>query len=120
MTRLLSAGLLLALAACAAPMAKPKVQVYQAHPPTLAIEIFQTKSPDRPYKEIGRIDVGDTDDAYCMDQIIREGKKMGADGVIIVGRSGSQAAAVPIGNMIYATSGDYGLVAVAIKFASSP
>lgn len=99
-----------------ATMAKPKVQVYQQHAPTSQVDVWQTKAPDRPYTEIGRIEVGDTDDNYCMAQIVEQGKAMGADGVVIVGRAGSQAVAIPVGGMVYAQSGEYGLVAVAIKY----
>ena len=42
--------------------------------------------------------------------------EIGADAIIIIGRSGSYGSIVPIGNMAYAETEDYGISAIAIKY----
>ena len=85
-----------AVAGCASTgflMARPKVTLFgPAYPPkdsTAAIEVFQSQKPDRPYQEIARIEVGDTNDNWSMKQILIKAREIGADAVIIVGRSGA-------------------------------
>ena len=111
------------LAACASTgflMAKPKVTLFgPAYPPrdsTAEIEVFQSQKPDRPYQEIARIEVGDTDDNWSMKQILIKAREIGADAVIIVGRSGAYGVGVPVGSGVYAASEEYGMVAIAIRF----
>ncbi len=121
-----TAGLLLlagAVAACASTgflMAKPKVTLFgPTYPPkdsTAAIEVFQSQKPDRPYQELARIEVGDTDDNWSMKQILIKAREIGADAVIIVGRSGVHGVGVPAGSAVYAASGEYGMVAIAIRY----
>ncbi len=121
-----TAGFLLlagALAACASTgflMAKPTMTVYgPTYPPkdsTAVIEVFHSQKPDRPYQEIARIEVRDTDDNWNLKQILIKAREIGADAVVIVGRSGTYGVDVPAGSMLYATSEQYGMVAVAIRY----
>ena len=105
-------------------MAKPKVTLYgNAYPPkgeSDPIEVFQTRLPDRPYSEIARIEVGDTDDKWSMKQILLKAREIGADGVIITGRAGHQSVGVPVGGTVIAASEGYGLTAIAIRFKLQP
>jgi hypothetical protein len=101
-------------------MAKPKVTMfgptYPAKDSTATIEVFQSQKPDRPYQEIARIEVGDTDDNWSMKHIILQARQIGADAVIIAGRVGTVGVATPIGSQVHGASRAYGLTAVAIRF----
>ena len=101
-------------------MAKPKVTLYgNAYPPKAEsdpIEVFQSKLPERPYSEIARIEVGDTDDKWSMKQILLKAREIGADAVIITGRVGSAGYGVPVSGMVIGASEAYGLSAIAIRF----
>lgn len=112
--RLFLAAAALYLIGC---MASPKVQAYHHYAPTTTeLDIYQTQAPARKYTEIGRIEVADTDDDYCMAKAQEEAHRLGADGLIILGRSGTATALLPLGAMAYADSDPYGIVAVAIRY----
>lgn len=89
---------------------------YPARDSTAAVEVFQSRLPDRPYTEIARIEVGDTDDKWSMRQILLKAREIGADAVIITGRVGSYATAVPVGQRSMAVAESYGMTAIAIRF----
>lgn len=101
-------------------MAKPKVVLYgpplPAKPANAPIEVFQSQKPERPYQEIAKIEVGDTDDNWSMAQILKKAREIGADGVLITGRSGNYGVGVPVGTAVYAATEAYGLVAIAFKY----
>ncbi|TKB64005.1 MAG: hypothetical protein E8D47_12205 [Nitrospira sp.] len=101
-------------------MAEPKVTMYgERFPPkaiTESVEVFQTIQPKRDYVEIARIECGDTDDTYNMEQLLLKAKEIGADGLIIIGRSGTLGMAVPIGNLAFGVGEGYGMAAIAIKY----
>ena len=101
-------------------MARPKVTLYGTPLPPKArsapIEVFETQKPDRPYREVARIEVRDTNDRWSLEQIQKKAREVGADGVIITGRSGRVGAATPVGNGAYGASRDYGMVAVAFVY----
>lgn len=98
-------------------MASPQVQVYHHYPPTQGnLDVYQTQTPTRKCQEVGRIELGDTDDDYCMAMARQEAHRLGADGMIILGRSGSLATLAPVGAITLAESSPYGIVAVAIKY----
>jgi len=101
-------------------MAMPQVAMYaQAYPargPDDRIDVYQTSLPDRQYVEIALITCGDTDDSWNMRQILMKAREMGADGIIITGRSGSYGIGAPVGGMTYAVAEGYGIRAVAIKY----
>ena len=124
-------GLIVLLCGC---MAQPQVMMLgdAGNPKTDAenIDIYYTKRPERDYKEIARIEVGDTNDEYNLEQILLKARGMGADAVIIIGRSGSYGYVSGAGtgssvNGSTSTFGTYsgvsvgagyGLVAVAIQY----
>lgn len=112
--------LALLLAFLAGCMATPKVirfgPSFGSKSPNAPVEVFQTRVPDRPYQEIALISVGDTDDDYCMEQILLKARELGADAVILKGRVGTTAVAVPVGGMALASGSDYGLSAIAIRY----
>jgi hypothetical protein len=110
------------ITACASTgflMAKPKVTVYgNVYPSKIddKIDVYNTSRPNVEYIEIAQISCGDTDDEWNMKQIQMKAREMGADGIMITGRSGSYGVGVPIGNMSYATAEGYGITAIAIKY----
>lgn len=100
-------------------MAQPKVILYvpdlPAKPIDAAIDIFESQKPEGPYQEVAKIEVADTDDKWCMGQILKKAREIGADGVLIVGRSGSYGVGLPFGGG-YAAIGAYGMVAIAFRY----
>ena len=101
-------------------MAKAKVNLYRtAFPPKdeyAQIDIYRTQTPDKKYIEIGEITCGDTNDEWALKQTLIKAREIGADGIIILGKSGSYGAGVPIGNMVYVASESYGIKAIAVKY----
>lgn len=115
-------------------MAQPKVLMLgeAGNPKTESdnIDIFYTKIPEQGYVEIARIEVGDTNDEYSLNQILVKARSIGADGVIIIGRSGSYGPVIGSGTgytssnraSTFVTSSGltvsegYGLVAIAIRY----
>jgi hypothetical protein len=101
-------------------MATPKVTLfghtYPAKSVNERIDVYNTAMPDREYTEIAQITCGDTDDSWNMNQILMKAREIGADAIIVTGRSGSYGVGVPIGNMVYATAEGYGISAIAIKY----
>jgi hypothetical protein len=101
-------------------MAKAKVNLYlPAYPPkeeNANIDIYRTKTPDIKYIEIGEISCGDTNDEWALKQVLIKARQIGADGIIILGKSGSYGVGVPIGNLSYVASEGYGIKTIAIKY----
>lgn len=101
-------------------MAKPNVisfgQFYPAKEEDSNIDVYNTIRPDRSYTEIAEISCADTDDSWNLKQILIKARGIGADGIIIIGRTGSYGVGVPIGNMTYMTSEEYGMKVIAIKY----
>lgn len=101
-------------------MAKPKVTMFgNAYPPKsedVAIDIYMTTKPTQEYTEFARITVGDTNDKWCMEQIRKKAREIGADAVIIIGKAGSYGMGIPIGYSTYVVSEEYGMTAIAIKY----
>ncbi len=115
--------LMIGLTGCASTgflMAKPKVAVYgQTYPAKntdAKVDVFNTAKPDREYTEIAQITCGDTDDSWNMKQRLMKAREIGADAIIVVGKSGSYSVGVPIGNMAYAVAKGYGISAISIKY----
>jgi hypothetical protein len=79
------------------------------------IDVFRTTIPNQEYIEIAQIKCADTEDSWNMQQILKEARKIGADGVIITGRTGSWGAG---GSGFYASE-SYGMTAIAIKYKNS-
>lgn len=87
-----------------------------SYAPTTSVDVYHTTKPERSYVELAQISCGDTDDDWNLNQIKAKAMAIGADAIIIVGKSGSTAGAVPIGKTFYAFSQEYGLVAIAVKY----
>lgn len=119
----ISLGLTLILHACASTgflMAKAKVNLYQeAYPQkdeNAHIDIYKTQKPDKKYVEFAEITCNDTNDNWALQQTLIKAREIGADGIIIIGKSGSYGYGVPVGNVVVATSESYGIKAIAIKY----
>jgi len=101
-------------------MARAKVVMYGSPYPAKSkdakIDVYRTTKPTKDYIEIAEISCGDTNDNWNMEQIMIKAREIGADGLIIVGKAGSEAVGVPIGKNVYAVSSEYGLKAIAIKY----
>ena len=101
-------------------MAKAEVTMYASPYPAKTrnsqIDIYRTNKPTKDYLEIAEISCGDTNDNWNMQQIMLKAREIGADGIIIIGKSGTEAVGVPIGKNVYAASSEYGLKAIAIKY----
>lgn len=101
-------------------MAKAKVTMinepYPAKDENANIEVYITTVPSEPYIEIAQITCDDTEDDWCLKQIKIKAREIGADGIIIIGKSASGGVGIPIGNMYYVSSEEYGMKAIAFKY----
>ena len=101
-------------------MAKPKVTMisepYPAKEENANIEVFITNVPSEPYIELAQISCDDTEDDWCLKQIKIKAREIGSDGIIILGKSTSGGVGVPIGNMYYMSSEEYGMKAIAFRY----
>ena len=75
-----------------------------------------TAKPTQEYIEFAQITVGDTNDKWYLEQITKKAREIGADTVIIIGKTGSYGVGVPIGYSAYVVNQGYGMTAVAIKY----
>jgi len=88
------------------------------------IDIYYTNTPDKKYEEIAIIKVGDTDDDWSLKQIKIKAREIGADGAIIIDRTGSYVSVTGMGtgtDSFSTSSGigageSYGLEAIAIRY----
>ncbi len=102
-------------------MAKPKVTFLNntTYPPKekdTEIDVFVTNLPTRKYTEFAFIDCGDTSDKWNIEQLKIKAREIGADAIIIVGKSGSSGIGTPIGGAAVVTTSNYGMRSVAIKY----
>lgn len=101
-------------------MAKAKVTMinepYPAKEENANIEVFITNLPSEVYIELAQITCNDTVDDWCLKQIKIKAREIGADGIIILGKSTSNGVGIPIGNMYYVLSEGYGMKAIAFKY----
>lgn len=105
-------------------MASPDVVVYNSsysskYDPNKQIEIFDGNSPAKKYITLGRIEVGDTDNEWCIKNILNESKKLGADAAIIQGKVGAVGIANSTGTNGYLSTSSYGMIAIAIKYVEN-
>jgi hypothetical protein len=100
-------------------MASPNVTMFGNTYPSKSedanIDVYMTALPSKEYIEFAQITCGDTDDSWNMKQILKEARRIGADGVIITGKTGTWG----VGNSTYAVSEQYGITAIAIKYKNS-
>ena len=101
-------------------MAKAKITMinepYPAKEENANIEVYITNLPSAPYIELAQITCDDTEDDWCLKQIKIKAREIGADGIIILGKSASGWVGVPIGNLYYVSSEEYGMKAIAFKY----
>jgi len=101
-------------------MSKPKVTLfgekYSQKDEGATIDVYMTNKPSQEYVEFAKITVADTNDKWCLKQILKKAREIGADAVIITGKAGSSGVGVPIGDLTYVVSEEYGMTAIAIKY----
>lgn len=98
-------------------MAKPQVTMFGSaiYPPkaeSANIDVYRTNKPAQEYVEFAQITCEDTNDKWCLEQISKKAREIGADAVIIIGKTGSVG--IPIGST-YMVS-EYGMTAIAIRY----
>jgi hypothetical protein len=111
--------LLIFISGCASTgflMAKPEVTMFgNAYSPKseeAKIDVYITSLPTTEYVEFAQISCADSEDTWNMEQILKEARKIGADGIIVTGKTGAFA----VGGATYAASRQYGITAIAIKY----
>ncbi len=101
-------------------MAKPRVvsfiNTFDAKESGSIVDVYLTTKPEKEYIEIAQISCSDTDDSWNLEQILLKAREIGADAIIIIGKAGELGAGVPIGNMTYVSTREYGITAIAIKY----
>ena len=101
-------------------MAKAKVSLlgesYPAKSEEAKIDVYITNKPTQEYVEFAQITCGDTIDKWSLEQISKKAREIGADGIILIGKTGTSGVGVPIGNLTYIVSEEYGMTAIAIKY----
>ena len=101
-------------------MSKAKVTMftdsYAPKDENYPIEVFATAEPSKPYIEIAQITCNDTNEDWCLKQIKIKSREIGADGIILLGKSSEGGIGVPIGNMYYISNEKYGMKAIAFKY----
>lgn len=101
-------------------MARPTVliygQVYPERKVDAKLDIFNASRPKVEFSEIAKISCGDTDDSWNLKQISMKARELGADAIILVGRSGSYGSTLSSGDFTYIVTDTYGLSAIAIKY----
>jgi hypothetical protein len=104
-------------------MGKAKVTMLtDAYPPKeehTTIDAYITTTPTQQYIELAKIICKDTSDEWCMQQIKKKARKIGADAIIILGKADSYGVGIPIGSFMYVENESYGMSAIAIKYKSS-
>lgn len=100
---------------------QPKVKVMryttEIFEPTSKIEVLHTRQIGRDYIEIGEVSIRlkKSTEENAVAYLNEEAKKLGADGIIIMGERSKGAVAMPVGNMAVAVPIKE-LYAIAIKY----
>lgn len=101
-------------------MAKPKVTMFRnAYPPKndkANIDVYMTTMPTKKYVELAKITCADTNEKWCLQQISKKAREIGADAVIVVGKAGSLGIGIPMGYSTYVVNEEYGMTVIAIKY----
>jgi len=101
-------------------MAKARVTLFgDTYPPKdkeIKIDIFVTNRPTQQYIEFAQITCKDTNEKWSLQQITEKASEIGADGIIIIGKSGTSGVGIPLGYSTYVVSEGYGMTAIAIKY----
>lgn len=80
------------------------------------IDIYVTNKPTSEYSEIALIKCGNISDKSTFKQIKIKAREIGADAVIITGRTGSSSVGIPMGDITFVATENSGFTAVAIKY----
>ncbi|MBQ0051140.1 MAG: hypothetical protein KBT11_03645 [Treponema sp.] len=80
------------------------------------IDVYVSNKPEQKYIEIAMISCLDTNDDWCLKELKRKARELGADAIIILGKAGKENVGIPVGNMFYFVDEQYGLKGVAIKY----
>lgn len=94
MKRLLTLALVL-LTGCAHVAVSRYTQ--QAFKPTTELEVFHFQMPSRPFTEIAKLTIAQSDSSE--QKVIERAKLLGADAVIFVASNSGRTAVVPMGGM---------------------
>jgi hypothetical protein len=102
-------------------MAKPKVMMfgnasYPSKNKEATVDVYITNKPAQEYVEFAQITCGDTNDKWCLQQISKKAREIGADAIIIIGKAGSSGVGIPIGYLTYGVNEGYGMTVIAIKY----
>jgi hypothetical protein len=102
-------------------MARPKVTMfgnatYLPKDENTVIDVYRTNRPAQEYVEFAEITCEDTNDKWCLEQITKKAREIGADAVIIIGKAGSYGLGVPMGYSAYVVNSEYGMTAIAVKY----
>jgi hypothetical protein len=97
-------------------MEKPKLNLFGNAYPSKSenetIDVYITSKPTKDYIEFAQISCNDTDDNWNMQQVQKKAREIGADGIIIIGKSGTYE----VGYSNVVVSEEYGISAIAIKY----
>jgi hypothetical protein len=80
------------------------------------IDVYRTAKPDKAYIEIGELKFNSSSDTINIKKLKKAARKMGADGIIIIGGAGQNGAGIAIGKIVMIGSEEKGMKAVAIKY----
>ncbi len=87
-----------------------------AKPVNSNIDVYRTAKPNRAYIELGEIKFNSHSDKVNIKKLKEAARKIGADGIIIIGATNQSGGAVPIGKVALIGTEEYGMKAVAIKY----
>ena len=79
-------------------------------------DVYYTNRPEKKYIELAQIICNDTDDNWNLKQIKIKAQEIGADGIIVLGKSSSAGVGIPVGTTYVVSEETYGMKAVAIKY----
>lgn len=86
----------------------------ESYPPTSKIDIYATQLPDKEYVEIAKLTIRKK--GSYLETLIEEAKKIGADGLILLGDEHVANQHLPAGNSIYSVDiQDVGVIAIKYK-----
>lgn len=91
-------------------------EAYPAKTQDAQFDVYYTNRPEKKYIELAQIICNDTDDNWNLKQIKIKAQEIGADGIIVLGKSSSAWVGIPVGNTSVVYGRPYGMKAVAIKY----
>jgi len=91
-------------------------EAYPAKTQDAQFDVYYTNRPEKKYIELAQIICNDTDDNWNLKQIKIKAQEIGADGIIVLGKSSSAGVGIPVGTTYVVSEETYGMKAVAIKY----